>query len=81
MSFVNELLNGMNFQTKPTKNYPWDVVVDACYFRLHGPRADNKVWQATITGTVKVTLCFHAFRGNSNLFILMKYNMVNHVNP
>jgi hypothetical protein len=46
----------MNFKTKPTKSYPWDVVVDACYFGFHGPRADNKVWQATITGTVKDTL-------------------------
>ncbi len=56
MSFVNELLNDMNFQTIPTKNYLWDVVVAACYFRFHGPHADNIVWQATITGIVKDTL-------------------------
>ena len=83
MSFVNELLNDMTFQTKTTKNDLWDVVkesrfclsgwliyrdtiiiwiqwhssrAEACYFRFHGPHADNKVRQAILTGTVKDTL-------------------------
>jgi len=30
--------------------------VEACYFRFHGPRADSKVRQAILTGTVKDTL-------------------------
>ena len=30
--------------------------VETCYFRFHCPRAYNKAWQATITGTVKDTL-------------------------
>jgi hypothetical protein len=47
MSFVNELLKDMNFQTKPT-NGMWSLMPD-------GLRADNKVWQATIS-TVKDTL-------------------------